>query len=70
MERDEEGWDIYQSIEYAKALKKIGVDVIDVSGGGNRAKAAYSLFNFAKLYQVEMANAIKHQANIATAAVG
>ncbi|KAG1030942.1 hypothetical protein G6F43_013971 [Rhizopus delemar] len=70
MERDEEGWDIYQSIEYAKALKKIGVDVIDVSGGGNRAEAAYSIYTTAKLYQVEMANAIKHQANIATAAVG
>ncbi|EIE84335.1 hypothetical protein RO3G_09045 [Rhizopus delemar RA 99-880] len=70
LERDEEGWDIYQSIEYAKALKKIGVDVIDVSGGGSRAKAAYPMYPTTKLYQVEMANAIKHQANIATAAVG
>jgi 2,4-dienoyl-CoA reductase-like NADH-dependent reductase (Old Yellow Enzyme family) len=67
MKRDEEGWDIYQSIEYAKALKEIGVDVIDVSGGGNRTDAAYPT---EKLYQIEMANAIKHQANIATAAVG
>ncbi|EIE89608.1 hypothetical protein G6F46_002007 [Rhizopus delemar] len=67
MKRDEEGWDIYQSIEYAKALKEIGVDVIDVSGGGNRTDAAYPT---EKLYQIEMSNAIKHQANIATAAVG
>ena len=70
MERDEEGWDIYQSIEYVKLLKKIGVDVIDVSSGGNRADAAYSMYPTTKLYQVDMANVIKHQANIATAVVG
>jgi 2,4-dienoyl-CoA reductase-like NADH-dependent reductase (Old Yellow Enzyme family) len=33
--KDENGWDIYQAIEYAKELKKIGVDVIDCSSGGN-----------------------------------
>jgi 2,4-dienoyl-CoA reductase-like NADH-dependent reductase (Old Yellow Enzyme family) len=33
--KDNNGWDIYQAIEYAKELKKIGVDVVDASSGGN-----------------------------------
>ncbi|KAI9262673.1 hypothetical protein BY458DRAFT_515059 [Sporodiniella umbellata] len=64
---DEEGWDVYQSVEYAKALKEAGVDVIDVSGGGNRSDGQYPT---EKLYQVEMSNVIKHGANILTGAVG
>ncbi|KAG2236751.1 hypothetical protein BDF21DRAFT_390475 [Thamnidium elegans] len=64
---DETGWDVYQSIEYAKALKEIGVDVIDVSSGGNLPNVKYPV---GKLYQVPLSNAIKHKANIATGAVG
>ncbi|CAO3614247.1 unnamed protein product [Mucor hiemalis] len=64
---DENGWDIYQGIEYAKALKEIGVDVIDVSSGGNLHNAKYPA---GPLYQVPLSNAIKHGANIATGAVG
>ncbi|ORZ04758.1 hypothetical protein BCR42DRAFT_457101 [Absidia repens] len=47
--KDDHGWDIYQSIEYAKELKKLGVDVIDCSSGGilsdvkNRKPAAGTL---------------------------
>lgn len=64
---DENGWDIYQGIEYTKALKEIGVDVIDVSSGGNLHDAKYPA---GPLYQVPLSNAIKHGANIATGAVG
>jgi 2,4-dienoyl-CoA reductase-like NADH-dependent reductase (Old Yellow Enzyme family) len=33
--KDDQGWDIFQSIEFAKELKKLQVDVIDCSTGGN-----------------------------------
>lgn len=39
---DNDGWDINQSVIYARELNKIGVDVIDVSSGGNLAIADYS----------------------------
>ncbi|KAG2200217.1 hypothetical protein INT47_009855 [Mucor saturninus] len=64
---DEEGWDVYQAIEYAKALKAIGVDVIDVSSGGNRSDVNYVV---GKLYQVPFSKAVKHEAGIPTGAVG
>lgn len=64
---DENGWDVYQSIEYAKALKEIGVDVIDVSSGGNLPSIKYPV---GKLYQVPLSKAVKHGANISTGAVG
>lgn len=65
--QDENGWDVYQAIEYTKALKEIGVDVIDVSSGGNLPDVSYPT---GKLYQVPFSNAIKHQAIIPTGAVG
>ncbi|KAI8639437.1 hypothetical protein BD408DRAFT_446006 [Parasitella parasitica] len=64
---DANGWDIDQAVEYAKALKEIGVDVIDVSSGGNLPNIKYPA---KPLYQVPLANAVKHGANIATGAVG
>lgn len=64
---DENGWDIYQAIEYAKALKAIGVDVIDVSSGGNLPNVKYPV---GTRYQVPLAEAVKHQTDIATGAVG
>ncbi|KAI9262672.1 hypothetical protein BY458DRAFT_587898 [Sporodiniella umbellata] len=67
MASDEEGWDVYQSIEYAKALKEAGVDVIAVVSGGNRADAQYPTD---KLYQVEMSKVIKRDAAVITGAVG
>lgn len=67
LSHDEEGWDVYQSIEYAKALKAIGVDVIDVSSGGNRSDVTYKVN---KLYQVPFSKAVKQGANMLTGAVG
>ena len=65
--QDEHGWDIEQAIVYAKALKEVGVDVIDVSFGGNLPDAKYPV---GTMYQVPLANAVKHGAHIATGAVG
>ena len=64
---DEDGRDLHQSIEYVKALKDIGVDVIDVSAGGNRPDAEYPRN---ALYQVPFAEAIKRATGIAVGAVG
>lgn len=63
----EGGWDIEQSIQFAKWLKDIGIDLIDCSSGG--------LVLDAKIpagpgYQTEFAQRIRHEAGIATGAVG
>lgn len=64
---EEGGWDLPQSIQLGKLLKEKGVDLIDVSSGGNVAAAQIPV---APGYQVPFAEAIRQQAGIATAAVG
>jgi 2,4-dienoyl-CoA reductase-like NADH-dependent reductase (Old Yellow Enzyme family) len=63
----EGGWDGDQSIALAKALKPIGVDLIDASSGGNVQKAVIPV---APGYQVPFAAAIRKEAGILTGAVG
>ena len=63
----EGGWDLPQTIELARRLKTLGVDVIDVSSGGNLPSAKIPI---GPGYQVPFAEAIRKQAGIATAAVG
>jgi 2,4-dienoyl-CoA reductase-like NADH-dependent reductase (Old Yellow Enzyme family) len=61
------GWDLEQSIEFCKELKNIGIDLIDVSTGGNAPDAPIPV---APGYQVPFAAEIRRQVGIATAAVG
>jgi 2,4-dienoyl-CoA reductase-like NADH-dependent reductase (Old Yellow Enzyme family) len=63
----ENGWDLEQSIELSKKLKEIGIDLIDVSTGGNVLSAKIPV---APNYQVSLATEIRKQAGIATGAVG
>lgn len=63
----ENGWDLEQSVEFCKELKNIGIDLIDVSTGGNVPDAKIPV---APNYQVEFAAAIRKRVGIATAAVG
>jgi 2,4-dienoyl-CoA reductase-like NADH-dependent reductase (Old Yellow Enzyme family) len=63
----EGGWDIEQSIELARRLKGLGVDLIDVSSGGTLPKARIPV---AKGYQVPFARRIRDEAGIRTGAVG
>jgi 2,4-dienoyl-CoA reductase-like NADH-dependent reductase (Old Yellow Enzyme family) len=63
----EGGWDLPQSIELARALKEIGVDLIDCSSG---ALVPHVKIPIAPGYQVLFAAAIRQQAEIATGAVG
>lgn len=61
------GWDIEQSVELARHLKTLGVDLIDVSSGGAVPKA---LIPVGKGYQVPLARRIREEAEIKTGTVG
>jgi 2,4-dienoyl-CoA reductase-like NADH-dependent reductase (Old Yellow Enzyme family) len=63
----EGGWDVAQSIEFAREAKKIGIDLIDVSSGGNVADARMTI---RPGYQVPFARAIREATGIPTGAVG
>lgn len=63
----ENGWDLQQSIELAKALKKLGVDLIDTSSG---ALVPYAKIPVGPNYQVPFSEAIREEADILTGAVG
>ncbi|HTZ66335.1 MAG TPA: NADH:flavin oxidoreductase/NADH oxidase [Roseiarcus sp.] len=63
----EGGWDIDQSVELARLLLALGVDVIDCSSGGNVEKADIPM---GPGYQTPFAERIRREANIAVAAVG
>ncbi len=63
----EDGWDVEQSIELARRLKDLGVDLIDVSSGGTLPKARIPV---AQGYQVPFARRIRDEAGIRTGAVG
>ena len=61
------GWNIEDSVSLARVLKKEGVDIIDCSSGGNIPGVRIPL---TPGYQVPIADAVKNEANIITAAVG
>jgi NADPH2 dehydrogenase len=63
----EGGWDLAQTIEYVKELKKRGVDWIDASSGGVSPLQKIPL---APGYQVPFAQAIKEATAVTTMAVG
>ena len=63
----EGGWDIHQTIEYAKELKKRHVDWIDASSGGVSPLQKIPL---QPGYQVPFAQAIKEATGVTTIAVG
>jgi 2,4-dienoyl-CoA reductase-like NADH-dependent reductase (Old Yellow Enzyme family) len=63
----EGGWDLEQTIELARQLKPLGVDLIDVSSGGLAPGVKIPL---GPGYQTGFAEAIRKEAGIATGAVG
>jgi 2,4-dienoyl-CoA reductase-like NADH-dependent reductase (Old Yellow Enzyme family) len=63
----EGGWDLAQSISFARECKRIGVDMIDCSSGGTVAGAKIEI---GPGYQVPFAEAVRRDAEIATGAVG
>ena len=63
----EGGWDLAQTIEYVKELKKRGVDWVDASSGGVSPQQKIPL---GPGYQVPFAQAIKEATGVTTMAVG
>lgn len=63
----EGGWDLDDAIRFCGWLREAGVDLIDVSSGGNSPAQTLTPFTG---YQVPFAEAIRKEAKIATGAVG
>ena len=61
------GWSVDESVQLASLLKEHGVDLVDVSSGGQVPDAKIPV---APGFQVEFAARIRREANIPTAAVG
>jgi 2,4-dienoyl-CoA reductase-like NADH-dependent reductase (Old Yellow Enzyme family) len=61
------GWDIEQSVELARIVKNLGVDLIDVSSGG---LVPHARIPVEPGYQVPFSARIRREAGIATGAVG
>lgn len=61
------GWTIDESVELAKRLKNVGVDLVDCSSGGN---VPVSGIPTGPGYQTPFAERIRREANIPTGAVG
>jgi len=62
-----DGWDADQSVELARLLGPLGVDLIDCSSGGGSPHAKIPT---GPGYQVPFADRIKHDTGLPTAAVG
>ena len=63
----EGGWDLEQSIELARSLKQLDVDLIDCSSGGT---VPHAKIPAGPGYQTPFAQRIRHEAEILTGAVG
>jgi 2,4-dienoyl-CoA reductase-like NADH-dependent reductase (Old Yellow Enzyme family) len=64
------GWSIDDSVEFAKALKQVGVDVVDCSSGGMKLPRGNSLVSRTPGFQVPFAEKIQREAGVPTVAVG
>jgi 2,4-dienoyl-CoA reductase-like NADH-dependent reductase (Old Yellow Enzyme family) len=63
----EGGWDVEQSVQLAQMVKSMGVDLVDVSSGGLIPHVKIPL---SPGYQVPFAARLRHDAGVATGAVG
>lgn len=63
----EGGWDIEQSVELARMLAPLGVDLIDCSSGGNVPGVRIPI---GPGYQVPLAERVRRDSGVATGAVG
>jgi len=63
----EGGWDIEQTVELARRLRPLGVDLVDCSSGG---LVAHQKIPVAPGYQVAFAERVRREAGVPTGAVG
>jgi 2,4-dienoyl-CoA reductase-like NADH-dependent reductase (Old Yellow Enzyme family) len=69
----EGGWSLDDTVVFARALKQIGIDVVDCSSGGisgSATAAARMLLPRVPGFQLPFAEKVKREAGIATMAVG
>ncbi len=66
----ENGWSVDDSVAFAKALKQIGVDVVDCSSGGITTSPTASAVPRDYGFQLPYSQAVREGAGIATMAVG
>ena len=64
------GWEVEDTVVFAKALKELGVDVIDCSSGGLTGLSTALPVKRSLGFQVPFAAAVKREAGISTMAVG
>lgn len=64
------GWELNDTVAFAKELKGLGVDVVDCSSGGLCDIATAQPFPRSRGFQVPFASAVRRQAGISTMAVG
>jgi 2,4-dienoyl-CoA reductase-like NADH-dependent reductase (Old Yellow Enzyme family) len=64
------GWEVEDTVVFAKALKELGVDVIDCSSGGLTGLSTALPVKRSLGFQVPFSAAVKRQAGITTMAVG
>ena len=63
----EGGWDLDQSVELARVIAPLGIDLIDCSSGGNVPKVRIPV---GPGYQVPLADRVRHDADVPTGALG
>ena len=61
------GWDVEETVALARTLHGLGVDLVDVSSGGN---VAHQRIDVGPGYQVPFARAVREGAGVPTGAVG
>jgi 2,4-dienoyl-CoA reductase-like NADH-dependent reductase (Old Yellow Enzyme family) len=66
----QEGWNMEDTVAFARELKLRGVDVIDCSSGGISGAATAAQVSRSLGFQVPFAERVRKEANIATMAVG
>lgn len=66
----EGGWELEDTVEFARRLKQRGVDMIDCSSGGIGGRQRPQRMTLGQGFQAPFAEAVRRQADIATMAVG
>lgn len=64
------GWSLYDSVVLARALKGLGVDVVDCSSGGIGGSATAARIKRQPGFQVPFSDRIRREAGVMTQAVG
>jgi len=70
VDNDAGGWQIADSVEYARRLKRIDVDMVCTSSGGLRGSATNARIRRSYGFHVPYAAEVRREAEIATIAVG